>query len=175
MCEFCYNTTTQYLTVDKEFTCGDSLKVVEMHDCMICEKLFLGKSMLLVHQSIIHGRNHRHVHIGERLIKCELCDKVFTHVATVTIHRQLHTGQRPYWCEWCEHEFIFQALLTVHKKSCSVKKSEYSVWWVAGLNIQYDGLQGESVVCSVKWGMLLTTFLCVLFDVSNLLSSTFVQ
>jgi len=36
-------------------------------------------------------------------------------------------------------------------------------------------LLGEIVLCSVKWGMHLTTFLYILFGVSILFSSTFLS
>ena len=55
MCEFCcYNTTTQYLTVDKELTCGDRLIIVEILYCIICRKLFL---CFFYAMSLIQGRN----------------------------------------------------------------------------------------------------------------------
>jgi hypothetical protein len=43
------------------------------------------------------------------------------------------------------------------------------------LKTQYDGLLGQTVVYSVKWGMYLTSFLYILFGVSSWFSVNFVS
>ena len=83
MCEFCfYNTSTHYLTVDKELTDGDALKIVEMRDCVVCGKLFLYKSTLLLHQVS---------HTGEKPFKCEQCGVTFRYKHSLWAHeRSIH-------------------------------------------------------------------------------------
>jgi len=58
-----------------------------------------------------------HLNLPKRTFPCEICGKVFSAMANVTIHiRKEHLKERPYECTECGSKFATSSLLNQHKK-----------------------------------------------------------
>ena len=64
-------------------------------------------------------------HTGEKqqkLPKCDLCDKVFSHQSNLLIHRRLNTGEKPNKCSQCDRYFAQKSDLTIHMRTQTGEK-----------------------------------------------------
>lgn len=50
------------------------------------------------------------VFLGEKLYKCEKCDKVYANSANLSRHRRVHTGEMPYACKVAGCDTCFRDL-----------------------------------------------------------------
>ncbi len=66
---------------------------------------------------------HKHLHAGEKLYKCDVCNKSFTQHSNMIQHKHLHTGEKPYKCDVCNKSFAWHSNLTRHKRLHSGEKS----------------------------------------------------
>ena len=53
---------------------------------------------------------------GERLYKCDACNRVFASKASLVVHERKHTGSRPYRCVTCDKTFTRSGTLLVHMR-----------------------------------------------------------
>ena len=72
----------------------------------MCRKHFIDLASVRVHMV---------VHTGERLYKCELCDKVYTNSPNLSRHRRVHTGEMPYCCRLCDVRYRDMSSLKLHQ------------------------------------------------------------
>jgi len=47
-------------------------------------------------------------------MKCQFCDKTFSHRPTMEQHMRIHTGERPYKCDQCPSAFKQNQHLAAH-------------------------------------------------------------
>jgi len=73
--------------------------------CEYCSKLVMIKNM----------KSHQTIHTGEKLHKCEMCDKKFSQKATLNRHMLSHTNQRNFTCEGCNKSFKDNTALKRHE------------------------------------------------------------
>jgi Zinc-finger associated domain (zf-AD)/Zinc finger, C2H2 type len=84
--------------------CGHSIGAGEQHDsqcperryqCSHCDKRFLKRGTLKIHERI---------HEGKR-VECEICGRRFVQSGDLKSHLRIHNGLRPYKCEICGKQF----------------------------------------------------------------------
>lgn len=75
------------------------------HQCSFCEKRFLNKKDLKVHE-----RRHK----GIRPYVCLTCGKAFKDKHCRDVHTRIHTGEKPYACPQCGKAFSLPHRLTDH-------------------------------------------------------------
>jgi KRAB domain-containing zinc finger protein len=83
----------------------------EMHGipapkCGICEKRFRFPYYVLQH--------HKKVHMGERMVTCDVCDKSFFDNVTLKSHMLTHSQARKFQCDFCRREFRWKNNLKDH-------------------------------------------------------------
>lgn len=78
------------------------------HQCGVCAKKFLTRSMLL-----------RHVRGHSRVVEyiCRFCSKVLSCLATLKDHEKIHTGEKPFICEICGRSFAAKRYLITHVRT----------------------------------------------------------
>ncbi|KAJ8278504.1 hypothetical protein GJAV_G00088350, partial [Gymnothorax javanicus] len=55
------------------------------------------------------------VHGGEKLYKCDQCEKSFIYQSSFKYHQRIHSGEKPYKCDQCEECFSWSSQLKSHK------------------------------------------------------------
>ncbi|RVE41473.1 hypothetical protein evm_013877 [Chilo suppressalis] len=58
----------------------------------------------------------RKIHSGEKSYKCNVCDKKFTKISTLSAHQIIHTGEKPYKCDICDKIFTTNGILSQHQR-----------------------------------------------------------
>ncbi|XP_062960302.1 zinc finger protein 182-like [Cynocephalus volans] len=76
-------------------------------ECIECEKNFISKSDLTVHQR---------THTGKKLYACYQCEKSFSRKSSLTIHQRIHTQEKPYGCNECGKTFRQKSPLIIHHR-----------------------------------------------------------
>ena len=64
-------------------------------ECTICNKKFLHKSNLVIHQRI-------HTNLA---FLCKYCGKRFARISNLKQHTRTHTKERPFLCDFCDKRF----------------------------------------------------------------------
>ncbi|XP_064643060.1 zinc finger protein 391-like isoform X2 [Lineus longissimus] len=59
---------------------------------------------------------HKCIHTGERLCKCDQCPKSYKDNSALNRHKLIHTGKRPFQCDQCSRAFPSQYQLTAHQR-----------------------------------------------------------
>jgi len=73
----------------------------------MCNKAFITAEILCVHKG----------DKGERLFRCEICNKAFAQAVHIRTNKIIHTDQRPFNCEICDKAFSTAGNLCKHKIS----------------------------------------------------------
>ena len=93
------------------------------YQCNQCDKAFIDKIQLEIHQAIILALNlitaisvtsfsvnslllkHQKIHTGIKPYQCNQCDKAYIEKGKLLIHQRIHTGIKPYQCNQCDKAF----------------------------------------------------------------------
>ncbi|GAB0092430.1 zinc finger protein 2 [Sergentomyia squamirostris] len=109
-CYICYKGfVTKALCTSHEAT-HDDIENNRKYPCEICQKKFVCKTYLKVHQRI---------HLNDRPFGCEICEKKFLTKTDLKTHLQTHTKEKKHFCEICGKNFARKDTLTIHKRSHS--------------------------------------------------------
>lgn len=73
--------------------------------CDFCNRIFVAKSLLLVHMRLHH--------IFDQKI-CQLCEKKFQNAKRLAIHMRRHVETRKYECDICGKNYAHKAALSMH-------------------------------------------------------------
>ncbi|XP_075207237.1 gastrula zinc finger protein XlCGF66.1-like isoform X2 [Anomaloglossus baeobatrachus] len=79
----------------------------ESFSCSMCDKYFIKKSSLDMHERI---------HTGEKPYSCSECEKCFTRKSTLDRHQRTHTGEKPFPCSECGKCFAQKSNLVAHQR-----------------------------------------------------------
>ena len=85
---------------------GSNGVLVKSYECTTCQKLFTTPHGLEVHV--------RRTHSGERPYACDVCNKTFGHVVSLSQHRAVHTHERTFECKQCGKTFKRSSTLSTH-------------------------------------------------------------
>ncbi|XP_048487043.1 zinc finger protein ZFP2 [Plutella xylostella] len=86
------------------------------HQCDKCEKAYVDRWSLRVHQRLTHEGLRR-----PPRYPCALCGRVFDRNQILKSHMRTHTGERPYQCAQCPAAFAQSASLWTHNKLIHLK------------------------------------------------------
>jgi len=75
---------------------GMTTKPIPIHQCGMCDRLFLKKAYL---------KKHHRTHTGEKPFQCDVCNRSFAQASDLTKHMRTHTGEKPYSCDVCDLSF----------------------------------------------------------------------
>lgn len=93
-----------------------SRKILKMHQCKTCGKVFKSKS------SLVH---HVRTHTGERPYVCHLCQKRFVNGGHLHTHMRIHTGEKNHICLACNKAFATAQQLTKHTIAIHTSERPY--------------------------------------------------
>lgn len=110
---------------------------ISMPTCGICGLRTLKESVLVRHQRNVHLKernivcnvcqkcfytqshlqDHMITHNQIKLFKCEVCSKSFARKECFKTHQRLHTGEKPFACKFCSAAFASRASLKFHNRT----------------------------------------------------------
>lgn len=113
--------------------------------CIVCQKEFVFRRYLLVHQKRFHmvhvdGVIENQCKICKRILKspsnlqrhmlqhetkhhlCDICGKDFTGKDLLRLHYKMHTGVKQYKCSYCTKAFVKRQYLVMHERIHSGEK-----------------------------------------------------
>ncbi|KAL3884425.1 hypothetical protein ACJMK2_024564 [Sinanodonta woodiana] len=81
--------------------------------CKFCELEFKSVTRMMTHVLRSHAEEAVKTN-AVRLLKCEICGKLFVHKKDFESHMNRHTGARPYKCKYCGKDFNDRSNLRQH-------------------------------------------------------------
>ena len=105
----------------KMFPCGSCQKVFTHREHFDVrrrsgEKLFKCELCDKSYTKLGSFNRHLEIHSAEKQFSCKFCDKMFSRRSAMLEHLRTHTGEKPYKCKTCRHSFHSQSNLARHEK-----------------------------------------------------------
>ncbi|XP_050425422.1 zinc finger protein OZF-like [Adelges cooleyi] len=104
----CKKNLISHIKLHCQFKMCSSFKMEEnSYQCDVCQMTFPHLKYL---------RNHKKIHIKEKLFQCNLCYKTFTDQSNYGRHQKTHSGENPFTCHVCKKKFSRKSNLNTHIK-----------------------------------------------------------
>ncbi|CAB3407572.1 unnamed protein product [Caenorhabditis bovis] len=94
---------------------NENVGKVAVHQCNICNKIFLNFRGL---------QQHSVIHTDEKPYVCEICDRSFRYKSNLFEHRSIHTGNALYNCPFCGKSFRLKGNMKKHMRTHVTCKEE---------------------------------------------------
>ena len=118
--------------------------------CKHCKHGFVTKNRLENHEIVCGPKQTRKIELI-KLIKCELCDKLFTRQEYRRNHvKQVHKGERPFQCVKCSNAFKEKAALQKHIYALHTGKKPFACKHCNHGFVTKDRLKKHEMVCVPK-------------------------
>ncbi|XP_057336215.1 zinc finger protein 354C-like [Microplitis mediator] len=161
-------------------------------NCTICGKNFKSKTRLKRHMLSHRDKitcnecgdkftnerdllNHSNLHkkkLGDKVFKCNECDKVFSSRSSQQIHVRVHTGEKPYACRFCVSAFADGGTLRKHERIHTGEKPYVCVICTRAFNqrvVLREHVKSHHIGPDPKYEGTATPYCC---QVCNVLFST---
>ncbi|XP_053948200.1 zinc finger protein 239-like [Anastrepha ludens] len=148
-CDKCNQTFSTPYTYKRHIqTHEDNRKPI--YQCTQCEKSFLHKSGLTIHE----------LHHKGATLECHICQKRYVRQIDLDTHLRTHSGESPFECHICDKSFIHKRILNRHLQyhegyfsytclTCGAKFSKYDKYYLH--RMQHTGLPYKCGSCEKQF------------------------
>ncbi|XP_054727432.1 zinc finger protein 846-like isoform X1 [Anastrepha obliqua] len=148
-CDKCNQTFLSRYSYKKHIQTHESNRK-PIYQCTQCEKSFLHKNGLTIHE----------LHHKGATIECNICQKRYVRQIDLDTHLRTHSGESPFVCHICDKSFIHKRILNRHLQyhegyfsytclTCGAKFSKYDKYY--SHRMQHTGLPYKCGSCEKQF------------------------